>query len=67
MTRSMAKSNPKRYSTILFPFKAFQLLLEEYASQRDSKMKPELPPALDDEYEDLNSDDDSFVSIGGNL
>jgi hypothetical protein len=59
----MVKTNPKQYSTILFPFKAYQLLLEEYASQRDSKMKQEQPPTLDDEYEDFNSDDGSFVIL----
>lgn len=58
----MTKLNPTKFSFLPFPYKAFQLLLEEYAAQRDSKMKQS--KSVDESFEDYGSTDE-FASFEG--
>lgn len=39
MTRSVSKKTPDQFTAVSYPIKAIGLLLNEYQSQLDSKMK----------------------------
>jgi importin-9 len=59
-TRSIAKSQPDRYTTVSFHTKAMQLLVGEYLQQRESKQSSMLNL---DKHDDENSEDWEFEDV----
>lgn len=59
VTRSISKTQPDQYTIVPFPLKAIGLLLDEYQSQKESKMKNI------SKYQDLDVDE-SFETCSDN-